>query len=86
MRVIAFREILPGEELTFSYLSKVPLMTRQERVEELKKVKNFTCICDWCTFKKWKKPILKNIKNSNDNRAQIRELDVEIRKIRSLIG
>lgn len=86
MRVIAFKEILPGDELCFSYLSYIPWRNRQERLEELKKVKGFTCQCDWCTFKKWKKPILANIKKSNNNRSNIREYDMEIGKIKNLKG
>jgi hypothetical protein len=86
MRVIAFKEILPGDELCFSYLSWVPWRNRQERAEALRTIKGFNCLCDWCTFAKWKKPILGNIKKSNNARSEIREYDMEIGKIKNLKG
>lgn len=47
LHIIAFRDILPGEELTISYID--PLQKRQDRQRALRLSWGFTCSCTTCS-------------------------------------
>ncbi len=73
--VHALRSILPGEELTLSYIN--PSMSRQERLHRLKRLWGFQCGCDSCTQDEWQGA-------ASDNRiAQINALTPEFMNYRS---
>lgn len=47
LHIIAFREVLPGEELTITYID--PLQARQARQNALRSAWGFTCDCAACS-------------------------------------
>ncbi|KAK4192050.1 hypothetical protein QBC35DRAFT_261721 [Podospora australis] len=63
----ATRDIIPGEELTLSYIN--PVMKRSARIKKLQRIWGFECACPLCTQEKAR------VEASDARLRQIRELN-----------